>query len=128
MKETILLYHVEDPKRLMQIRKALMPLGMRIRLVKKEEYLHPIGYLAGVKEFAPAEGIYDGEELEQEMMVMAGLSSGRIDAVISALRRTGVGRINYKAVLTPTNSQWDSLTLYRELAREHAAMSGKTTP
>ena len=74
-----------------------------------------------------SEGIYDGEELEQEMMVMAGLSSGRIDAVISALRRTGVGRINYKAVLTPTNSQWDSLTLYRELAREHAAMSGKTT-
>ena len=67
------------------------------------------------------------EELEKEMMVMAGLSSGRIDAVLMALRRSKSGRIDYKAVLTPTNSQWNSLTLYRELSREHAAMSGQET-
>ena len=128
MKETILLYHIADQDRLHAIQRALLPLGMRIRMVKKEEYLQPVGFLAGVKEVQPGTEQYEGEELEKEMLVMAGLSSGRIDAVLTALRRSGAGRIDYKAVLTPTNSQWDSLTLYRELSREHAVMSGKEPP
>ena len=127
MKETILLYHIADQDRLHAIQRALLPLGMRIRMVQKEEYLQPVGFLAGVKEIQPGKEQYEGEELEKEMMVMAGLSSGRIDAVLMALRRSKSGRIDYKAVLTPTNSQWDSLTLYRELSREHAAMSGQET-
>ena len=33
------------------------------------------------------------------------------------------GRIDYKAVLTPTNQSWNALTLYGELAKEHAKMN-----
>ena len=128
MKETILLYHIADQDRLHAIQRELLPVGMRIRMVKKEEYLQPVGFLAGVKEIQSGTEQYEGEELEKEMMVMAGLSSGQIDAVLMALRRSGAGRIDYKAVLTPTNSQWDSLTLYRELSREHAVMSGQEPP
>lgn len=123
MKETILLYHFSDPERLSRVKQALLPLGMRLKAVKKEEYLQPIGYLAGVKEIEPVEEQYGGEEFEKEMMVMAGLSSARVDAVILGLRKAGAGRVDYKAVLTPTNQYWDSLHLYREISREHAAMS-----
>ena len=50
MKPTILLYHLPEGERLLKIKKALFPLGMKLRAVKKEEYLEPVGYLAGVKE------------------------------------------------------------------------------
>ena len=49
---------------------------------------------------------------------MAGLTSKQVDTVILALRKTGAGRIDYKAVLTPTNQSWNALTLYGELAKE----------
>lgn len=56
-------------------------------------------------------------------LVMAGLASGRVDAVIYALRKGGVGRVDYKAVLTPVNQFWDAIKLYEEIAREHEAMN-----
>ena len=49
MKETILLYHIADQDRLHAIQRALLPLGMRIRMVQKEEYLQPVGFLADGK-------------------------------------------------------------------------------
>ena len=118
MKPTILLYHLPEGERLLKIKKALFPLGMKLRAVKKEEYLEPVGYLAGVKEIASC-----GEDFEKERMVMAGLTSGQVDRVILALRKAGAGRIDYKAVLTPTNQNWNALKLYEELAGEHARMN-----
>lgn len=123
MKETILLYHFTDEERLGKVKRALLPMGIRLKAVKREEYLQPLGCLAGVKEIEPTEGVYDGEDFEQEMMVMAGLSSQRVDAVILALRKSGAGRVDYKAVLTPTNQFWDSVKLYGEIRQEHEAMS-----
>ena len=123
MKPTILLYHLPEGERLLKIKKALFPLGMKLRAVKKEEYLEPVGYLAGVKEITSCGEIYDGEDCEKEMMVMAGLTSGQVDRVILALRKAGAGRIDYKAVLTPTNQNWNALKLYEELAGEHARMN-----
>ena len=123
MKPIILLYHLPEGERLAKIKRALFPLGMRLRAVKKEEYLEPVGYLAGVKELMPCGEVYTGDDFEKEMMVMAGLTSKQVDTVILALRKTGAGRIDYKAVLTPTNQSWNALTLYGELAKEHAKMN-----
>lgn len=126
MKPTILLFHLPEGERLLKIRKALFPLGMKLRAVKKEEYFEPVGYLAGIKEIDSNGKIYNGDDFEKEMMVMAGLTSGQIDRVILALRKTGAGRIDYKAVLTPVNQNWDALTLYEELSKEHAKMTEQT--
>lgn len=109
----------------MKVKRALFPLGMRLRAVKPEEYLQPLGYLAGVKGMEASGDVYEGEDFDKEMMVMAGLTSKQVDAVILALRKAGAGRIDYKAVLTATNQHWDSLTLYREISREHTAMTGQ---
>lgn len=64
-------------------------------------------------------------KMDAEMLVMAGLSSARIDAVLGAIRRSGIGPVPYKAILTPTNQYWDGATLLTELKREHAQMSQK---
>lgn len=76
-----------------------------------------------MKELVPCGEVYTGDDFEEEMMVMAGLTSKQVDTVILALRKTGAGRIDYKAVLTPTNQSWNALTLYGELAKEHAKMN-----
>ena len=126
MRETVLLYNFTDSERLMKVRQALMPLGFRLKAVEKRDYGKPIGMLAGVKgmEETGAEEPYAGPGFDDEMAVLAGLTSGQVDAFIVALRKKGVGRIDYKAILTPYNKDWDSVTLYREIKKEHEAMSG----
>ena len=54
---------------------------------------------------------------------MAGMGSQEIDALIMALRRQGVGKINYKAVLTETNRHWRIIDLFEEIKKEHDAMT-----
>ena len=129
-----------------------MPLGFRLRAVRKEEYGLPVGVLAGVKgleeesakeaeqalktDEKEMEGKRVRENLEaesfrkmdfqDEMAIMAGFTSAQIDAFIYALRKKGIGRIDYKAVLTPYNMKWDSVQLYEEIKKEHEAMTGKS--
>ena len=129
MKPTVLLYNFNDKARLMKVQQALLPLGFRIKTVEKKEFGLPLGVLAGGKEWKevyekPA-AEYDGPGFEDEMAVMAGFTSAQVDAFIFALRKKGVGRIDYKAVLTPTNQNWDSVTLFHEIKKEHEAMSGQ---
>lgn len=108
-----------------------MPLGFRLKAVKKEEYRLPVGVLAGVKELEQTVLAAEKEETEREvsdfsdeMAVMAGFSSAQVDAFIYSLRKKGVGRIDYKAVLTPYNMTWASVQLYKEIKKEHEAMTG----
>lgn len=109
----------------MKIRQALMPLGFRLKAVAKEDYLKPVGFLAGLKDIEDNGMVYEGEEFEDEMLLMAGFTSARIDTLILALRKKGAGRINYKAVLTETNKNWDSVSLFKEIKREHEYMTGE---
>ena len=59
------------------------------------------------------------------MLVMAGISGARMDMVLRALRKSGVGPIPYKAAMTPTNQYWNPLQLFKEIKEEHEKMHGK---
>lgn len=124
MKGTILLFHFSDKSRRAKLARALLPLHLRIKEVGKENYLQPVGYLAGNKELEPVEGSYEGEDLAGEMILMAGLSGAQVDAVLQAIRRSGVGSIPYKAVLTAANQGWNALKLFEEIKSEHQQMGG----
>ncbi len=125
MRETILLFHFSDKDRKNRLTRALLPLRMKIREVAKEDYLQPVGYLAGKKEISPLEESYQGEELEGEMILMAGLSGGQVDMVLKAIRKSGVGPIPYKAVLTVSNQEWNVLKLFQEIKAEHEQMESE---
>ncbi len=122
MRETILLFHFTEKDRRNRLTRVLLPLHMKIREVARKDYLQPVGYLAGNKEILPVEEDYTGEELEGEMILMAGLSSSQVDAVLKAIRKSGIGPIPYKAVLTPANQEWDVLKLFQEIRAEHEQM------
>lgn len=122
MRETILLFHFSEKDRRNRLTRALLPLRMKIREVERKDYLQPVGYLAGNKEISPVEEEYTGEELEGEMILMAGLSSSQVDAVLKAVRKSGIGPVPYKAVLTPANQEWDAIKLFQEIKSEHEQM------
>lgn len=122
MREVILLFNFKDREKRNKVTRALFPLRIKIKEIEKKDYLNPMGYLAGNKELAGVEEVYTGEELEGEMLVMAGLSSVRMDQVLKALRKSGAGSIPYKASLTPINQHWNVVKLFEEIKEEHERM------
>ena len=115
----VLLYNISKDK-LPKIQFILFKLGLRARRVSPEEYAQPIGYIAGLEGFEPAEAA-PGEPFTGEMLVMAGLSSQQFSAFLNALRQNRC-TVALKAVLTDTNAAWDSQRLHRELSAEHEAL------
>lgn len=122
MRETVLLFNIQDKKRVRDLQMICMSLRIRVRMIKKAEYLQPIGVLAGIQEAAEPDRVYDGEELSDEMMVFAGVTGSHLDQILFMMRKKGMKRIDYKAVLTDANSKWTVPELYKELEKEHAAM------
>lgn len=120
--ELVLLYEINGKDRERKLKLILVKLGIRMKLVKKEEYLEPLAYLAKLKESEAGGEVYEGELLGDEMMVLVGFSSGRIDTLLSEIRKAKLDRINLKAVLTDYNKGWNSIQLCDELKKEHEAM------
>ena len=82
MKETVLLFHIQDEVRLQALKRILMLMKVRVKVVDKADYLQPVGYLAGIKELEVKQ-VYEGEELAEEMMVMAGFSNQQVDTLLA---------------------------------------------
>lgn len=122
VRETVLLINFKNKKKLREMQMLLMAVKLRMRLVKKEEYLQPIGFLAGRKDIEPVDAAYTGDELEKEMMVFADLTDEHLNQVLYLMRKGGAGPVDYKAILTESNKSWTVPELYEELAREHEAI------
>lgn len=124
MKETVLLFHVEDKTMKLRIEQALFPFHIRLKKIPPQDYGKTLGVLAGiVKEEIPAEA-YGGDELDAPMMIFAGIPDPKLDAMLRSLRAQNV-RLPYKAILTPTNMDWTPPACFAELKQEHEAMTAK---
>lgn len=124
MKKTVLLYNF-DNKRLRLARKALLPIGCTIKTIPKKDFAQPLGYLAGVENILPNKEKFSGEGFNEEMLVMHGFGGEMIDVLTAALKKSGIGKIELKAVITPSNINWDSMTLYKAIKAESEMMNKK---
>ena len=115
----VFLYNI-SPEKLKKIRVTLLRLGISGRTVSYGEYGHPIGYLAGMDGFTPAEE-YTGEDFSSEMMVMSGLSSRQFSGLLDSLRAARAV-VPLKAVVNENNAQWNSAELHKALRTEHDTM------
>ena len=111
MKPTILLINFQDQQKLRKLKMALLPFKLRIKTIEPQNYSQPIGYLAGVKEIPQ-------EQMEKEMLILAGITGNLFDQVLYTLRKAGTP-VDYKAVLTEHNQNWNCMQLYKELEKEH---------
>lgn len=124
MKETILFVHFADKDRRNRLARALFPLHIKIKDIPLEDYGKPVGFLAGIKELAQEGEAGKGEEISGELLIMAGLSSARMDQALRAIRKSGVS-VPYKAVLTAVNQNWNVWEFFEEIQKEHGRMVGE---
>lgn len=120
--ELVLLYNI-SPEKLNKIRFVLIRMGVRNKIIAKEMYLQTIGYLAGIKGFEKKEEEYTGEGFHDEMLIMKGFTSNRIDELLKLFRHNNIEKIPLKAIITEHNTQWNSIELYKELKEENEAMN-----
>lgn len=59
-------------------------------------------------------------QTSESLLVMCGFSDKRMDKLLFELRRSDT-RIDFKAILTPTNKEWTISRLLLEMHREKAA-------
>lgn len=125
MKASILLYNFQDKSRKDRLKRMLLVQRLAVKEVAKEDYLNPIGFHAGAEGIEASKQKYEGDELDGEMMIFVGLTGTQVDNVLMGFRRNKLARVNYKAVLTPTNKLWNAIELCEELKREHEAFQKK---
>ena len=112
------------------MKSVFVRMGVRIRNVGPEDVNQTVGYLAGLKGFERQEAEAEGElpVIPEQVLVLKGFSGGRLDLLLSSLRRAGVPKIDLKAVLTEQNSGWTFYCLYEEIRAEHASMTEGEQP
>ena len=110
MRQPVLLcYNLKDES-FRKVRLAAMRFKIRIRPVSPSEYGETLAALCGME---PPAGLPAPGTFADEMQASQFLQSRR---------RLGVPPIALKAMLTPTNCEWNSLTLHNEISSEHAAL------
>ena len=118
MKKKMLIYALpEDRQR--HLADVMRELQIVVIPVPTTQYAQPLQTV--IAEETGHDKAFLWPEFTEPMLVMAGLESEDIDAVLAALKHNQI-RIDLKAVVTPTNESWTSLQLYGELYREREAM------
>ena len=120
---TALLYNLEQTSKGNQIKFILIQLGVHIKNIQPNQYLIPLGILSGADKVSEAPSdLYTEKGFSEEMLVMKGFSNALLDEFLLRMRKAKLPRIELKAILTPSNQNWNSLTLYEELKKESCSM------
>ena len=108
-----------DKKKEGALRILCLKLNIRVTSVPADRFGEPVGALAGV--LPKTDETFSGEPFRDEMLVMIGFGEKMFNALLQNLRSMHIF-IPLKAVLTPTNAQWNSVQLHDELVRERESM------
>ena len=112
----VLLYNMAD-ERAKQIEALAERHVITARVVDPAELNQTLGALSGLEEMTDKR--YEGSHFTDEMLVMANFNKGMLNRFLDSFRDAGIPSVPLKAMLTETNSKWDSLTLHEELKCEY---------
>ena len=125
MRETLLLYNINDKKTRSVIQFIAVQMKIRVRSVTPSQYHMPLGLLAFGKEEDQKEYLTEvPAEFDDAMLVFAGISAGRLNTFLVQMAKKRVPKIDLKASLTEHNAVWNSVVLHDELVKEHASLHG----
>jgi hypothetical protein len=103
----------------------LAGLNLKGRNVQRHELSRSVGELAGsasADQQKDASGNVAMTAPTESIIVMAGLSDAKINALLAGIRQATGLKITLKAVLTEHNRSWAFIDLAAELRQEHAYM------
>ena len=143
-RETVLYYNPEASSKVVKLKGVLVRMGIRIRNVTPEQFDETVGALAGISGFEkenqnkeqlvrtlqeqrqePRQDQNQDQHpmIQDEVLVMHGFTSRRIDELLAAFRKAGVAKVELKAIVTETNAHWTFYHLYEEIKEEHERMT-----
>ncbi len=108
----ILGYHIENKE---EILKIIAPLKIKLVTIESKDLTKNLGSLIGTLEDDAEE--YQGIPPKESFLIFCGVSEKHLNKVLSSLREKQI-KIDFKAILTPTNEKWPMLDLLIELERE----------
>ena len=120
MHPLMLCIHMEKEKSL-RLAFLAMSLGVAVKTVETSREGQTLGALCGLE---PLKAKAPAVQVGEEMLVFAFLPDGTLDRLLPALRSAGLS-VRLKAVLTPTNRDWNCGQLYQEPKGEAAAFDRK---
>ncbi|MBS5062155.1 MAG: DUF3783 domain-containing protein [Hungatella hathewayi] len=123
MREMVLYYNTVQNPNVAKLKGVLVRMGVRIKNITPEQVTQTVGYLAGIEGYPESEMPEVLPVIEEEMLVMRGFTSRRMDELLMNLRKAGVPKIALKAVVTESNCGWSFYHLYEEIREEHEKMS-----
>ena len=122
----VLYYNASTPQEAAKARLVFIRMGLRIKLISTEELGQAVGSFAGLE--VPSPPAADLVSIEESILVFSGLPGRALDQTLAALRKAGIPRSVYKAVLTPGNASWSFYQLYQELCKERQAIEDGNSP
>ena len=124
--EKVLLYQFLDEERLQAARDVLRRLGIASEALPASCWAQKIGFLLGLKGYSAASEPEDKKAFifSHEVIILYNIQNRRLDQVLGALS-TAIGRMRYKAVVTPMNRLWSLRRLCETMQKEHAFMAEK---
>ena len=123
MKKTILLFGFPDLPSVLAVQTAVAPLGIDVIPVSRSDYNKPLAVLAGLETPKTSPTPYAGGNFGGRMVDLCGLMD-QVQMLLPILNQAGANCL--KAVLTPSNREWNAVTLYAELSREQRAFQGRS--
>ena len=120
--QTVYLYNLHNPKGV-SIRRLCGAMGIPVVEVSSQEYLQPIGALAGLPGFFRTPQRLEGVAFSDEMMLFQDFDDTALSRFHTRYREAGIAKVDLKAGLTPHNIFWNSLQLHDELMEEHRMMN-----
>lgn len=117
---TVFLYNLDTPKG-SQIKRMCLPMKIRVRSVKPEEYAEPLAALSGQME--PTGHMPENAVFTDEMLLLVHFTNSLLDAFLQGFRRHKIVPVELKAIYTPHNAAWNSIQLREELLKEREAMT-----
>lgn len=117
----LLEYNLDNAQKL-KLHFICAQLKIVLRSVPKSDYNQPVGALAGLSPRRENPEACGG--FSDEMLVMANFTGALLNAFLNAMRQAKMPSVPLKAVVTPSNAEWNSVRLHDEIRAEHEAMHG----
>lgn len=129
MRPVLLTYNLTD-SHLARLRRVCMRLSIAVRPVPAEEWQRPLASLLQPDPDRSAHCDPPASDcaFQEVMLVMCGFSAPLVNSFLAAMRQNRLPPVALKAVLTPTNSLWSSVTLHAQLLEENRAIENGQKP
>jgi len=126
MKPPVLLCYNLPNEKSRKIKLLSMRMTIRVRTVAPEEYGQTLAALCGMEPMNPE--AEPAAPFADELLVLAHFPQELITRFLYSFRKDGIEPVALKAVLTESNSTWNSAFLHDQLLLEHTALAEGKPP